>query len=125
MDHRHHRSGDPTDRAGLASAEAGIEPEHEQRGCYVAAGRVELGGERFGAGQFVVLARAAGAASLHALEDSRVMLAGGAALDGPRYIDWNFVSSSRERIEAAKNDWRERRFAAVPGDPERIPLPGE
>jgi redox-sensitive bicupin YhaK (pirin superfamily) len=86
---------------------------------------VELGGERFGAGQFVVLAQAAGAVSLHALEDSRVMLAGGAALDGPRYIEWNFVSSSRERIETARSDWRERRFAAVPGDPERIPLPGE
>ncbi len=108
-----------------AGAVLEIEPEHEQRGCYVAEGSVELGGERFGAGQFVVLAQAAGAVGLHALEDSRVMLAGGAALDGPRYIEWNFVSSSRERIEAAKSDWRERRFAAVPGDPERIPLPGE
>ena len=51
------------------------------------------------------------------------MLAGGAALDGARYIYWNFVSSSRERIETAKRDWREERFAPVPGDPERIPLP--
>ena len=92
-----------------AGARLEIEPEHEQRGCYVAAGCVELGGERFGAGQFVVLARAAGAVSLRALEDSRVMLAGGAALDGPRYIDWNFVSSSRERIEA-----RQERLARTP-----------
>jgi hypothetical protein len=52
-------------------------------------------------------------------------LAGGAALDGPRYIEWNFVSSTRERIERAKADWRGHRFARVPGDDERIPLPGE
>jgi hypothetical protein len=53
------------------------------------------------------------------------MLAGGAALDGPRHIYWNFVSSTRERIEAASRDWREHRFAPVPGDAERIPLPDE
>jgi hypothetical protein len=51
------------------------------------------------------------------------MLLGGAPLDGPRHIWWNFVSSSLERIERAKLDWREERFAAVPGDDERIPLP--
>jgi hypothetical protein len=60
---------------------------------------------------------------IRAVEASRVMLLGGAPLDGPRYIWWNFVSSSRERIEQAKRDWREKRFAAVPGDDERIPLP--
>jgi len=54
-----------------------------------------------------------------------VMLAGGAPLDGPRHIYWNFVSSTRERIEAARRDWREQRFAPVPGDAERIPLPDE
>jgi redox-sensitive bicupin YhaK (pirin superfamily) len=91
----------------------------------VAQGRVEIDGERYGTGQFVVLARAAGAVSVQAAEPSRVMLAGGAPIDGPRFIDWNFVSSSRDRIEKAKRDWRERRFAAVPGDDERIPLPGE
>jgi redox-sensitive bicupin YhaK (pirin superfamily) len=51
------------------------------------------------------------------------MLLGGAPLDGPRHLWWNFVSSSPERIERAKLDWREQRFAAVPGDSERIPLP--
>ena len=108
-----------------AGAALEIEAEHEQRGCYVAQGSVELDGERYGAGQFVVLSATAGAVQLRAREDARVMLAGGAPLDGPRYIEWNFVSSSRERIEAAKRDWREHRFDAVPGDPERIPLPGE
>ena len=51
------------------------------------------------------------------------MLLGGAAIDGPRHIWWNFVSSSKERIEKAKEDWREKRFAMVAGDPEFIPLP--
>jgi redox-sensitive bicupin YhaK (pirin superfamily) len=51
------------------------------------------------------------------------MLLGGAPLDGPRYIWWNFVSSSRERIEQAKRDWQLGGFAPVPGDDERIPLP--
>ena len=52
-----------------------------------------------------------------------MIVAGGAPLDGPRHIWWNFVSSSEARIERAKQDWREERFARVPGDPERIPLP--
>jgi redox-sensitive bicupin YhaK (pirin superfamily) len=108
-----------------AGAALEIEPEHAERGCYVAAGSVEIDGERYGTGQFIVLAQTAGAVGVRATEPSRLMLAGGAPIDGPRYIEWNFVSSSRDRIEAAKRDWRERRFAAVPGDDERIPLPGE
>ena len=51
------------------------------------------------------------------------MLLGGAPMDGPRHIWWNFVSSSKERIEKAKADWKEGRFAKVPGDSEFIPLP--
>jgi hypothetical protein len=73
----------------------------------------------------MVLASAAGPVSIRALETARVMLAGGAPLDGPRHIYWNFVSSTRERIEAARRDWREHRFALVPGDTARIPLPDE
>ena len=53
----------------------------------------------------------------------RLALLDGEPLDGPRYLWWNFVSSSRERIEQAKTDWKSGRFAAVPGDPEFIPLP--
>jgi redox-sensitive bicupin YhaK (pirin superfamily) len=53
------------------------------------------------------------------------MLQGGEPMDGPRHICWNFVSSSKESIEQAKEDWRQRRFALVPGDAkEFIPLPG-
>ena len=55
---------------------------------------------------------------------ARVMLLGGVPLDGPRHIWWNFVSSSRERIEAAKADWRDGKFGTIPGDDrEFIPLP--
>lgn len=102
-----------------------IEAEHAQRGCYVVQGSVELAGERYVEGQFVVLEESAGSLQVAALEPSRLMLAGGAPLDGPRHIYWNFVSSSPERIDLAKRAWRERRFAPVPGDPERIPLPDE
>ncbi len=71
----------------------------------------------------MALFAAAQSVEIRAVAASRVMLLGGAPLDGPRYIWWNFVSSSRERIEQAKRDWREQRFAPVPGDAERIPLP--
>jgi hypothetical protein len=54
---------------------------------------------------------------------ARIMFAGGDALPGERFIWWNFVSSSRERIEQAKADWREQRFDAVPGETDFIPLP--
>ena len=54
---------------------------------------------------------------------ARAILFGGAALDGERHLWWNFVSSSRERIEQAKADWSAKRFGAVPGDSEFIPLP--
>jgi redox-sensitive bicupin YhaK (pirin superfamily) len=113
--------------ARLASgATLEIEVEHAERAFYVAQGSVgTAGGREFGVGEFVVIDAASGAVQLQAAEDSRLMLAGGAPLDGPRYVEWNFVSSSRERIEAARQQWRERRFAPVPGDPERIPLPDE
>ena len=60
---------------------------------------------------------------LHAETDTRLMLVGGAPLDGERHLWWNFVSSSPERIERAKRDWAEGRFAPVPGETEFIPLP--
>jgi redox-sensitive bicupin YhaK (pirin superfamily) len=103
-------------------AQFALDTEHVERACYVAQGAVDIAGERHVEGQFVVLEPGA-AVVVSALEPARVMLAGGAPLDGPRHIWWNFVSSSPQRIEAAKRDWREERFAAVPGDPERIPLP--
>jgi redox-sensitive bicupin YhaK (pirin superfamily) len=62
--------------------------------------------------------------SVLATVQSRLMLLGGEPMDGPRHIWWNFVSSSQERIRQAKEDWRSKRFALVPGDDkEFIPLP--
>jgi redox-sensitive bicupin YhaK (pirin superfamily) len=68
---------------------------------------------------------AGGAVTLRARQQSRLMLLGGDAMDGERVIWWNFVSSSAERIERAKDDWRDGRFTMVPGDPEFIPLPDD
>jgi redox-sensitive bicupin YhaK (pirin superfamily) len=104
------------------NAELDIDVEHAERACYVVSGSVAIAGESYVEGQFIVLEPGV-EVRLRALAASRVMLAGGAPLDGPRYIWWNFVASSRERIDNAKLDWREMRFPPVPGDPERIPLP--
>jgi redox-sensitive bicupin YhaK (pirin superfamily) len=103
---------------GAAELGAGAE-----RAAYVVAGAVACGGRTFGAGALVVL-RAGGAERIEARGAAHVVLLGGAPLDGERHIWWNFVSSSPERIERAKDDWRAERFPTVPGDAvERIPLP--
>ena len=62
--------------------------------------------------------------TLYADAPARVMLLGGAALDGPRHIWWNFVSSSKDRIERAKQEWKDGAFGTIPGDDQEfIPLP--
>jgi len=97
--------------------------EHRRRAAYVVEGAVSVDGKPHRDGAMLVFREGSGA-ELHALEPSRVMLLGGAPLDGERHIWWNFVSSSLERIERAKEDWRARRFPSVPGDEtEFIPLP--
>ncbi len=63
------------------------------------------------------------AATLRSERGARVMLCGGAPLDGPRHVWWNFVSSRPERIRQAKEDWTARRFPVVPDDAERIEIP--
>jgi redox-sensitive bicupin YhaK (pirin superfamily) len=96
--------------------------EHAERALYVVEGEIEAAGETHTAGRMLLFEEGAPAVA-RAREWSRVMLLGGARTDGPRHIWWNFVSSSADRIERAKTDWREGRFAEVPGDDERIPLP--
>jgi redox-sensitive bicupin YhaK (pirin superfamily) len=111
--------------ADIALASGAILPvpaEPEERALYLIDGTVEIAGEALAPGRLVVL-RPAAEVIVTALSAARLMLLGGARLDGPRHVWWNFVSSSQERIEQAKADWRAGRFAAVPGDSEFIPLP--
>jgi hypothetical protein len=111
------------DAALQASAPLEMLSEHEERAFYVASGAVSCEGEDFPEGSLVILRPGAGVC-VRAHVESRLMLLGGAPLDGPRLLWWNFVSSRRERIEEAKRDWRERRFPVVPGDEDEfIPLP--
>ena len=100
--------------------------EHEERAAYLVEGEVEVAGIRFDTGR-MLLFRAGDAVSLRAGPNgARLLLLGGAVMDGPRHLFWNFVSSSRERIEQAKADWRAGRFATIPDDDkEFIPLPVE
>jgi redox-sensitive bicupin YhaK (pirin superfamily) len=100
-----------------------IDAQAEERALYVAAGEIDIAGDRFAAGRLLVL-RPGDPMSVTAASEARVILVGGAAMDGPRHIWWNFVSSRKERIEQAKADWKLSRFDTVPGDEaEFIPLP--
>ena len=100
-----------------------VSPEHAERAVYVADGSVTIGDRAVVVGDLAVLAAGVAAGVVAGADGAKLMLLGGAAMDGPRHIWWNFVSSSKERIEKAKADWKEGRFAKVPGDPEFIPLP--
>jgi redox-sensitive bicupin YhaK (pirin superfamily) len=107
-------------------AQLAVPIEHEERAAYVLEGAIRLipGGETFHAGQLLIF-KPGEEIILSAGESpsARVMLLGGEPLDGQRHIFWNFVSSSRERIEQAKEDWRSGRFAPVAQETEFIPLP--
>ena len=99
-----------------------LEASHRERALYVLAGEATLDGTAIPAQHLVLLDPGVGHV-LEARTDVIAMLLGGEPLDGPRHMWWNFVASSRERIEQAKDDWREGRFGAVPGEVEFIPLP--
>jgi redox-sensitive bicupin YhaK (pirin superfamily) len=99
-----------------------IPAEHAERAIYVVAGRIEIAGTPIDAGRLIVLGPSADIA-ITARGPARLLLFGGAPLDGPRHLWWNFVSSSQERIEQAKEDWKAGRFTPVPGETEFIPLP--
>ncbi len=111
------------DLAMSAGATIDVPKEHEERAIYVAIGSVRVGEKLLNDGDMLVLVPGVDVA-LNAVSESRVLLLGGAKLEGERHIWWNFVSSSEERIEQAKRDWKERRFPIVAGDEvEFIPLP--
>ncbi len=105
-----------------AGARVALPPGYPERAVYVATGEVEIEGQRFGDGQMPVFA-AGGAAVVTARAPSVVVAIGGDPI-GPRFIDWNFVSSRKERIEQAKADWRAGRMKLPDLDhDEFIPLP--
>jgi len=103
-------------------ARLALPAEHEERAAFLVEGAVDLAGEAHAPGQLLVF-RPGAAVVLAAAAGARLMLLGGAPLDGPRHIWWNFVSSSPQRIEAAKADWKAGRFGQVVGEKEFIPLP--
>ena len=100
-----------------------IPADAEERAIYVLDGRVTIAGDRFPADRLLVF-RPGDEIVVSSEEGAHLMLFGGASMGSPRYIWWNFVSSSKERIEQAKEEWRTGRFDIVPGDAEEfIPLP--
>jgi redox-sensitive bicupin YhaK (pirin superfamily) len=106
-----------------AGADLPIPGEHEERAVFVVDGEIGCDAQPYGAGVMLVFRKGA-AVRLHAHAASRLMILGGAPLEGPRHIWWNFVASSRERIERAKDEWKRGLFPKVPGDDvEFTPLP--
>jgi len=101
-----------------------IPAEYEERAAYLSRGTVEVDGQTYQPGQLIVFA-AGQTVAVRAVDDVRFAVLGGEPLDGPRFVWWNFVSSSKDRIEQAKEDWQRDRFnQIVPGDEtEYIPLP--
>jgi redox-sensitive bicupin YhaK (pirin superfamily) len=107
-------------RAGTALA---MPSEYPERAAYLLEGTVRCDGQRIDGPRLVVF-KAGGEPTVEIASESRLMLFGGAPVGEPRYIWWNFVSSSKERIEQAKADWQAGRFGRVVGDEhEFIPLP--
>ncbi|OTP76382.1 pirin family protein [Caballeronia sordidicola] len=99
-----------------------LDTEHEERGVYLLEGDLTIDGDEVPAGQMAVLKNGF-SADLRSTNGAIAMLLGGAPLDGTRFIEWNFVSSSKEKIAAAKHAWSEQRMGHVPGETEFIPLP--
>jgi redox-sensitive bicupin YhaK (pirin superfamily) len=100
-----------------------FDSESQEAAFYLLSGSISIDGQVFEK-QGLIVFKAGSKIRVEARGDSHGMFLGGAPLDGPRYIYWNFVSSSKERIEKAKQDWREQRFAKVPGETDFVPLPG-
>ena len=98
-------------------------PEFEERACYPVDGEVRVNGEPLAAHHMAIFQPGA-PAHIEAAKEARLVLIGGAPLDGPRHLFWNFVASDPALIEAAKQRWQDGGFASVPGEDEFIPLPG-
>jgi redox-sensitive bicupin YhaK (pirin superfamily) len=99
-----------------------LDADIEERAVYLISGEVDVTGDRFAEGRLLVF-RPGDRITITALAPTRLVIVGGATMDGPRHIWWNFVSSRRDRIEQAKADWKSGRFEPVPNESEFIPLP--
>jgi redox-sensitive bicupin YhaK (pirin superfamily) len=107
-----------------AGAKLSIPPEYAEQAIYGVEGTLDLGRDGvFDAGCLLVLKPGKSVTLACRSARARVMLLGGEPMDGPRAIVWNFVSSSAERLQQAQEDWKNQRFAKVPGEVEFIPLP--
>lgn len=105
------------------SGQVPINPEADERAVMLVGGEAAIDGQPLGLYELTILAPG-GAMRLSSDGGGRIMLLGGEAFATQRHVWWNFVSSSRERIEQAKQDWKEGRFPKVPGDEEEfIPIP--
>ena len=106
-----------------AGAVLPLDADHEERAIYVIDGEIDISGDKFGGGRLLVF-KPGDKITVRAVSDAHLTIFGGGAMDGPRHIWWNFVSSRKERIEQAKADWKLARFDTVPGDDQEfIPLP--
>jgi redox-sensitive bicupin YhaK (pirin superfamily) len=99
-----------------------LDADYDERAIYIVAGEIDIMGVTHGPGQLLVV-KPGERISILATSQARLMLLGGEPMDGPRHIWWNFVHSSKDRIDAAKADWAAGRFDAVPEESEFIPLP--
>ena len=105
-----------------AGADLALPVDVDELAVYVVSGTIEVGGCSVTSGTMAIIEPGSSAVA-HARTTARLMLLGGATLPGERYLWWNFVSSSRERLEQAKLDWQEKRFGDIPGETEVMPLP--
>jgi redox-sensitive bicupin YhaK (pirin superfamily) len=100
-----------------------IDAGHEERAIYVIDGTLDIAGDKFDGGRLLVF-KPGDSITVTAATDAHFVIVGGAPMDGPRHIWWNFVSSRKDRIEQAKAEWKAGHFQKVPGDEiEFIPLP--
>ena len=106
-----------------AGASLPLDPAYEERALYVVDGSTDIAGDTFAPGRLLVF-KPGDKITIKAATDTHFVIVGGAPMDGPRHIWWNFVSSRKERIEQAKAEWTAGHFGKVPGDEiEFIPLP--
>ena len=92
-----------------------LDADHEERAIYLIDGEIDIAGDKFAPGR-LLLFKPGDQLTIQAATDTHFIIVGGAPMDGPRHIWWNFVSSRKERIEQAKAEWKAGHFGKVPGD---------